>query len=178
MTELEKIENFKKENNENMARLIAASGGLPPVCTLFVEHQGENKVIVAPVPADALENTKNKERFISIMPKFFKALEEDGNKIICFSYSCEAWLRAVDKDDKIPDNLEDLSKIEVVITSYETADSSVMEVSNIVRNGKIVDRDGELIDCITLEKNEELKDGAELGGRFSNMFTNYLKSKS
>jgi len=186
MTELEQIEEFKKNNNNNMAKLIAVHGNMPPVCTLlvYVANEDEYKVIIAPIPEEALENDKNKKKFLGIMPMFFDKLKEDGNKIICFSYSSEAWIRIINKEDAqdndIPDNWKSLPKQEVLISSYETADGAFVEINNIVREGKIANEKGELIDCIRLEKNEELSaegDPNSVGGDFANIFRNYLKIK-
>ena len=65
MTELEQIEEFKKNNNKNMAKLMAVHGMLPPVCTLLVQDGDEYKVVIAPIPEEALENDKNKQKFLT-----------------------------------------------------------------------------------------------------------------
>ena len=77
MTELDHIENFKKENRENMARVIATHGELPPICTVFTFKDDKYRVVLTPVPEEALENEENKEKFLLIMPLFFKKLDSD-----------------------------------------------------------------------------------------------------
>lgn len=180
MIKLEKIEHFKKENKENMARLIATNGYLPPVCTVLVRNKEEYKIVLAPVPEEALENEENKKKFLEIMPLFFKKLEEDGHKVICFSYSSEAWLRKADAEEGVPDDWKSLPKTEVLITSYETADTAVVEIHDIIKEGKIANENGDLIDCIRLEKNADLGDTekGQLGGRFSRIYRDFLESQN
>lgn len=179
MTELEEIENFKKENKDNMARLIATMGNLPPICTIFTYKDDQYNVVVSPVPEEALENEENKDKFLKIMPQFFDSIEEKGHKIVCFSYSSEAWLRKADKKDGVPEDWKSMPKTEVLITSYETANDACVEIHDIIKDGKIANEDGELIDCIRLEKNADMDNGeeGELGGRFSTIYRNYLKLK-
>lgn len=185
MNDLEEIENFKKENNVNMAKWLAINGGLAPMCTLLVKNNDEFKVVVAPIPEEAMESPENKRKFLSIMPKFFDKLEEEGHEVICFSYSSEAWIRMINVEDA--DEIDDidfnsLSKKEILISSYETATDATVEVNNIIREGKIVNEDGNLIDCVRLEKNKEMSDAEEegagtIGGEFANIYRNYLKQK-
>lgn len=190
MNDLEEIENFKKENNVNMAKWLAVNGGLAPMCTLLVKNDDEFKVIIAPIPGEAMESPESKKRFLSIMPKFFDKLEEDGHKVVCFSYSSEAWIRMMDVDDAenvdangVPHNWQDMKKKEILISSYETATETSVEVNNIIREGKIANEDGKLIDCVRLEKNKEMSDVEEekgagsIGGAFANIYRNYLKQK-
>ena len=180
MTELEHIEIFKKENKENMARLIATHGNLPPICTVFTFKDDEYSVVLTPVPEEALENEENKKQFLKIMPLFFKKLEEDGYKIICFSYSSEAWLRKADKEGGIPDDWKSLPKTEVLISSYETNNTASLEIHDIIKEGKIANENGDLIDCIRLEKTAGIEDSeqGELGGRFSRMYRDFLESQN
>jgi len=186
MNDLEEIENFKKENNVNMAKWLAVNGGLAPMCTLLVKNDDEYKVIIAPIPQEAMESPESKRKFLSIMPKFFDKLEEDGHKVVCFSYSSEAWIRMIDKEDA--DNIDDidfnsLDKKEILISSYETATETSVEVNNIIREGKIATEDGKLIDCVRLEKNKEMSEVEKeagpgtIGGEFANIYRNYLKQK-
>jgi hypothetical protein len=180
MNELEQIENFKKENKENMARLIATVGNLPPLCTVFTHKDNDYTVVVAPIPEEALENEENKKTFLKIMPLFFKKLKENGHRIICFSYSSEAWLRKADVKDGIPEDWKSMSKTEVLISSYETNNTATIEIHNIIKEGKIANEDGELIDCIRLEKNADMGDSekGELGGRFSRIYRDFLESQN
>jgi hypothetical protein len=180
MIELEHIESFKKENKENMAKLIATHGHLPPVCTVFTVKNDKHSVVLAPVPEEAVQNEENKKTFLKIMPLFFKKLEEDGHKIICFSYSSEAWLRKADIEGGVPEDWKSMPKTEVLISSYETSDTASVEIHDIIREGKIANEDGELIDCIRLEKNADMGDSekGELGGRFSRMYRDFLESQN
>lgn len=183
MTDFEQVENFKKENKNNIAKLIAMNGGLPPLFTILVKQDNEYQVIVSPIPEEAIENSENKARLINLMPTFLETIEDKGFEIVCLSYSSEAWLRQLDKtDDKdadIPDNWKQLPKTEVLISSYETADDVCLELNNIIRDGMIADENGDLIDCIKLEENRNLgnDEKGEMSGSFSNILRSYLKLK-
>ena len=176
----EKIQQFKKDNSTSMIKNLAVYGGLAPICTILVQEDENFMVVVAPIPEEAMANERNKKRFLSIMPLFFEGLENKNQKVICFSYSSEAWLRQAPKDSNL-DNWQDLPKVEVLISSYETADESSIEINNIIRDGKIADENGKLIDCIRLEKNKDVEDEESLkniGGRFSTIYKDYINSKN
>lgn len=179
MTESEHIENFKKENKENITKLISQMGGFAPLCTIFTHKNDNYGVIIVTLPEDVLDSYENKQKFLKAMPDFFDSIVEDGHRIVCFSYSSEAWLRTADKNGGVPDNWQSLPKIEALITSYETNDSVSLEIYNIIREGKIVDTEGDLIDCIRLEKNNDMdsKEG-NLQGGFSTIYRDYLKLKN
>jgi hypothetical protein len=183
MTDQEYVKIFKKENKQNIAKMIAMRGGMPPIFTILVKKDDDYSVIVSPIPEEALENDENKQRLINLMPAFFETIEDKGFEIICLSYSSEAWLRQMDKkdadDNDIPENWKDLPKTEVLITSYETPTDVSLEINDIIKDGLVADENGDLIDCIKLEKNKNLGDDekGELSGGFSNMLRAYLKFK-
>jgi hypothetical protein len=64
------------------------------------------------------------------------------------------------------------------MTTFETKDYSIMDIHTIKREGKIADEDGNLIDCISLEKDPELNmSEGQVEGRFGNVFKTYMQKK-
>lgn len=179
--DLEFIESFKKDTLDNMAKSLARNGGLDPVIIVLAKHivDKEFTVLIVPIPNDALKNNEAKQIFAQVIPTLFDKMYDDDLEPICYSWSSEAWLRKVDKDKGIPDNWNDVPKTEALITSFETKDSCTMEIHTIIREGKIANEDGDLIDCISLEKDPELNSGGdqEMEGRFGNVFKNYMKRR-
>lgn len=174
------IDAFKSDVIHNMTMSIARNGGLDPMINILAKNTEEKEftVLIVPIPGDALKNLGNKEAFAKIIPKLFDEMYERGLEPLCYSWSSEAWLRKGNKEEGIPDNWQDLPKIEVLMTTFETKDSSIMDIHVIKREGKMADENGDLIDCISLEKDPELNmAGGEIEGRFGNVFKTYMQKR-
>lgn len=174
------IDAFKSDVIHNMTRSLARNGGLNPMINVLAKNTEDKEftVIIVPIPPDALENDDSKKVFAKIIPRLFDEIYERGFEPLCYSWSSEAWLRKGNKDKGVPDDWKSLPKIEVLMTTFETKDSSIMDIHTIKREGKIADEDGELIDCISLEKDPELNmsDGT-VEGRFGNVFKSYIEKR-
>lgn len=182
------LKDFKVETLNLIHKLTAKTGGLPPVIVVLVknlkkaEDKGKTGAIVCPIPPEYFDNEESKHELAQkILPKVFKELENQGLELLCCSWSSEAWVRKVDKKQEIEGNWRDLPKKEAIVTIFETAEGdSNVEIHYMHREGKISDENGELIDCIRLEKQEsddEDTSSKTSGGIFSNVFSNYLKNK-
>jgi len=181
MDDIKEIKEFKEVNKENMLRFITLNGNLQPMCTVLVHKDDKYKAIIAPIPGECFEDAESKQKFLHIMPLFFKTLEEKQDyRIVCFSISTECWLRKTPKELGIPKDWRELPKTEALSISYETEDSSTVEIYDIIRDGMIANEDGDLIDCIKLEKNADLQDNNNglVEGTLSNIYRNYVKSKT
>lgn len=174
------IDAFKSDVIHNMTMSLARNGGLDPMINILAKNivEKELNVIIVPVPRGALENNDTKEVFAEIIPTLFDEMYKRGFEPLCYSWSSEAWLRKGDKDKGVPEDWQELPKIEVLMTTFETKDSSIMDIHTIKREGKMADENGELIDCISLEKDPELNmaDG-KVEGRFGSVFKTYMKKK-
>lgn len=196
-TELELIEEFKKEHIENVSRNLARNGGLAPMIGIFgkaipgVESmikKNDYGVFIVPLPEVLLKNNDQKSALIDFIPLIFKELENNGVEPICYSWSSEAWMRVANTEGlseseikNIQDNWKDLEKTEILMTTFETKDSNELIIDKIIRNGKMPDEDGNLIDCISLERHESninSDNSSSVGGKFANIFQSYLKSKT
>ena len=185
------IEDFKKETIRMIELMMAKTGGMSPVAIILVkgmksaEEKGKSGAVVCPIPPEHFEDSDSKKNLAKvILPKVFEELESRGLELICFSWSSEAWIRSKHKDDESPnDDWRDLPKREALITTFEYADGSDLTVNYMHREGKIVNEEGNLIDCIRLEKDptfDEMGDKNKVPtneGTLSNVFRNYLKNK-
>lgn len=174
------IDAFKLDVIYNMTRALAKYGGLAPIINILARNTIEKEftVLMVPVPEDALENNDTKEVFAQIIPTLFDEMYKRNLEPICYSWSSEAWLRKSNKDEGVPDDWKNLPKIEILMTTFETKDYSIMDVHVIKREGKIADENGQLIDCISLEKDPELNmsDGT-VEGRFGSVFKTYMEKR-
>jgi hypothetical protein len=174
------IDAFKLDVIHNVTKTLARSGGLNPEINVLAKHtvKKEFTVIIVPVPEGVLNSANSKDLFAKMIPTLFDDIYERGLEPLCYSWSSEAWLRKGNKNEGIPDNWQDLPKIEVLMTTFETKDSSIMDIYNIKREGKIANEDGNLIDCISLEKNLDFeKPDGEIEGRFGNVFKTYMQKR-
>ena len=174
------VDAFKSDVIHNMTMSLARNGGLDPMINILAKNTVEKEftVLIVPVPGDALKNQDNKEVFAKIIPTLFDEMYKNNLEPLCYSWSSEAWLRKGDKDKGVPEDWRELPKIEVLMTTFETKDSSIMDIHTIKREGKIADENGELIDCISLEKDPELNmsDGT-VEGRFGSVFKTYMQKR-
>lgn len=177
----ELVEAFKKDVFANITKHISRNGGLSPI-VLILAREIESKdlaLMVCPLPGDIIDDEHDlKDSLRTILPKVFDGIFAQGLEPICYSWSSEAWLRAADIEDGEPENWKDLPKVEVLMTTFETVDSTSVEINIIKRDGKIADEDGNLIDCITLEKHPEFESkDSNMGGRLANIFKNYMQER-
>lgn len=174
------IKEFKKANTELMLYMLSKEGGLGPMITVLAKNKdGEFNILAIPVPNEFLENDDSKDKLAQQIPSLFAHLVKEGHEPVCFSWSSEAWLRKTPEGvKKLPKNWKDLPKIECLISTYESQNESVMDVHEMVREGKIANDDGELIDAISLKPhpfgNENV---SKMEGRFTNIFEEYFKMK-
>lgn len=174
------IDAFKSDVIHNMTMSLARNGGVDPMINILAKNtlDKELTVIIVPIPGDALENNDTKEVFAQVIPTLFDEMYKNNLEPLCYSWSSEAWLRKGNKDEGVPENWRELPKIEVLMTTFETKDSSIMDIHTIKREGKMADENGNLIDCISLEKDPELNiaDGT-VEGRFGNVFKTYMQKR-
>jgi hypothetical protein len=189
--ELELIEQFKKDHVKTIAENLARNGGLPPLVAIFgktipgIESMLKNEdygVFIIPIPEEFLKNSDTKSALSQIIPDIFNKLEEKGVEPLCYSWSSEAWMHQTDVENSniedVKKNWKGLPKVEILMTTFETKDTNEVVIDKIIRNGKMSDEDGKLIDCISLERHdaEGFKNG-NMEGNLSNLFQKYLKAK-
>jgi hypothetical protein len=197
LTESELIEEFKTEHIENVTKSLARNGELSPMVAIFAKKlpdvesiikDNDYAVFIIPIPEHVISNNDQKKVLAEFIPVIFGHLENSGVEPLCYSWSSEAWMRmantkglAESEIKNIEKNWQDLEKTEILMTTFETKDSTQIIIDKITRNGKMPDEDGNLIDCISLERHDSSINTSEpssVGGIFGNIFQNYLKSKT
>lgn len=182
MNNAQHIKEFKVANVQLMQYLLSKHGGLDPMIVVLVkEENDEYNVVAVPVPSELLKDDNSKDALATSMPALLTMFAKQGKEPICFSFSSEAWLRKTPEGvTEIPDNWKDLPKMECLISSYESADESDMEVFEILREGKIANENGELIDAIVLRPHNVSPDGEKpkkMEGRFHGAFQEFYKMR-
>jgi len=143
--------------------------------TIFANHKNADDddkpaVIHIPIPDEFMENDETKDTFVNdVLPQVFKTVKDD---FIPYSvaWGSEAWVRSIDKDEKIPDDYTTIPiKKEVLFVSIESKDKQETVIYDIKRDGKQVNSDGSITDVILLTEAEE--SGVHTTeGRFSGLF--------
>jgi hypothetical protein len=176
------IKEFKVANVQMMQYLLSKQGGLDPMIVVLVKEKNDDMNIVAvPVPGELLKNDQTKDVLAASIPTLLSMLAKEGKEPVCFSFSSEAWLRKSPEGvTEVPDNWKDLPKIECMISSYESADASEMEVFEIIREGKMANENGDLIDAIVLRPysiSEDDEKPKSFKGRFFGAFQEFYKMR-
>lgn len=180
------IENFKKEHSLNIEHQITSNRGLGPTVTIFAKPEKNPDpdrrftVFVMPIPDDFFKSADDKKNIVKVILQSFYKIENEGFKILTYAWSSEVWVRSQHIDEKV-DDIHSLPKKEAVFTLYETEKEISFELSDIIREGKIANTEGELIDCIVLKKNKDFSsdvDAPKFAGQFSNLFKKYRELKS
>jgi len=151
-------------------------GNLFPHITIFANHKDANvddkpAVIHIPIPDEFMENDETKDTFVNdILPEVFKTVKDD---FIPYSvaWGSEAWVRSIDKDEKMPDDYKSIPiKKEVLFVSIESKDKQETIIYDIKRDGKQVNSDGSITDVIQLTEAQESGMVNATEGRFSGLF--------
>jgi hypothetical protein len=176
------IKEFKIANVQMMQYLLSKQGGLDPMIVVLVkESNDEMNIVAVPVPGEFLHDDQTKDVLAGAIPSLLGMLAKQGKEPVCFSFSSEAWLRKTPEGvTEVPDNWKDLPKTECMISSYESANASEMEVFEIIREGKMANENGDLIDAIVLRPHSIEVDGEKpkaLKGRFFGAFQEFYKMR-
>jgi hypothetical protein len=176
----EKFEELKNDYIENLEHFISESGGLFPHLTLFGTSKSDNKasIIHFPIPDEYMKNNGTKDELvINVIPKLAKEISKDFS-IIAMAWASEAWMRVLEKDEKMPEDYTSIPiKKEVVMISIEDEKGVKNIIYDIHRGGKQVTEDGDLVDSIKLEKSEQLSDVVSQG-RFVGLLKHFTNKHS
>jgi hypothetical protein len=182
MNYAEHVKEFKIANVQMMQYLLSKQGGLDPMIVVLVkESNDEMNIVAVPVPGEFLHDDQTKDVLAGAIPSLLAMLAKQGKEPVCFSFSSEAWLRKTPEGvTEVPDNWKDLPKTECMISTYESADESDMEVFEIIREGKMANENGNLIDAIVLRPYSIGENGEKpkaLKGRFHGAFQEMYKMR-
>lgn len=180
MTE-ELFADVKESYIKHLTQMMSEVGGISPHLCIFADHLDDEvsdkpAVVHIMIPPEYMESEESKDEFVDEkLPDLFKVLKENF-KPYAIGWSAEAWMRVVNKnfDVEKQDWKAVPIKKEVVIFSLETENNSETIIYNIKRNGKKVTKDGDIIDDVTLELDEESIDaGTTARGRFTGLFRTF-----
>lgn len=174
MTE-EQFEEIKEVYINHLKDFISEIGGLNPQLTILAEHIEEEEKIPAiihiPIPDKYIENEDSKDEFINeLLPELIIEVKKKFIPV-GVAWASEAWMRIAGSDFDIDkENWKEIPiKKEVVIVSIETDDKTECILYDIVRQGKKVTENGDLIDNIELKLSEE-SSPSTVGGRFTGLY--------
>lgn len=181
----ENIEILKNDYIDFIKTTIQETGGLYPSFTVFSEIKGEVEndkpkigLIHIPVPGKFIEDADSKDELVNeVLPEISKTVKENFIPY-ALAWASEVWVRRVNKEDvKSPEDLEKLTesakKVEAIFINIESADDNNIYVYEIIRDGKQITNDGDLVDKIELVEADDLTQSVKSGsmeGRFANLF--------
>lgn len=179
MTE-ENYLSIKEDYISHIKDYVNETGGLFPHITIFAEirepkDELETKpaLIHIPIPDQFMSDDEKKEEFVTdVLPGIIKEVRK---KFIPkgVAWAAEAWLRMADKKDDVSDYKKLPIKKEVIIITIESESKNDSYIYEIVRTGKQVNSEGELVDAVKLEEMESFKNPDQMGGRFSGLFKKF-----
>jgi uncharacterized membrane protein YvbJ len=176
MTEKDYID-IKEEYLNLVKGMLVETGGLQPSITILGTHKEDqkNSVIHVPIPGKFVESEIMKDAFIDVIVPEISVKINKKFDVKAVAWASEAWLRSAEKDK--PDALENWKdlpiKMEVLIVTIESADKNETIILEIVRKGKQVNEDGDLIDIIELVESPEYKQGVTGEGRFTGLYKKF-----
>lgn len=176
----EEYSSLKENYIDHLTDMMSEIGSIPAHITVFADHintkdSKKPALVHIFIPPHYMESEDSKDRFVNEeLPPAFKAMKQKF-KPYCITWAAEAWVRMAGADfDVDKQNWKAIPiKKEVVIVSMETEDTTETIIYNIHRNGKQVTKDGDLVDSVTLEKDEDLNQGRAVGGRFTGLFRTF-----
>lgn len=179
MTEQEYIE-MKNDYMKFVTKFMVENGGLGPSITVLGTHKedGLSAVVHVPIPEKFMKNDDSKDEFVDeVLPQIAKKVSEKFNTS-AVAWASEAWLRTLEKD-KAEEQLANWKELpikkEVLIISIESAKGNETYVREIVRSGKQVNEEGQLVDHIELMEVPEYNEGISGGeGRFTGLYQKFI----
>ena len=181
MTEQE-YQEMKNSYIEFVTKLMVETGGLAPSITVLGTHikDGLNAVVHIPIPGKFMKNDDSKDEFVNeLVPQIGKRVTEEFN-VTAVAWASEAWLREIDKKDIDPEKiLKDWKSLpikkEVLIITIESSQDTKTCIMEIIRKGKQVNEEGDLIDNIELVEQPNYNEGVVGEGRFTGLYKKFTE---
>lgn len=174
----EKIQELKITYLDHIKDYLNETGGLFPHITIIAEHRDpakseENAIIHVPIPDKYMGGDDAKQKFVdNVVPGLAKKLNEDfiPQAVV---WASEAWVRSMHKDAKMEDYKDLPIEKEVLIIVYESNYDKEIQVHEMIRNGKQVNKDGNLVDAITLVHDKGFTSNDYPTGRFTGLLKKF-----
>ncbi len=174
---------LKEEFIGNIKEYVIENGGIFPHISVFAkmknpqnEEEEKPALIHIPIPDELMMDDEGKEKFVN---KVFPQIAEDIKKMFdstALAWTSEAWVRTINTK-KNPDIEQDVSdwknapiEKEVVIITIESNDDKECVIYDIIRHGKQITTEGDIVDRIELIEAKNLAHPDGIGGRFSGLF--------
>jgi hypothetical protein len=177
----EHYQEMKKSYIEFVTKIMIENGGLNPSITVLGTQikDGSNAVVHVPIPGKFMKDDNAKEEFLNeIVPQIAKSVNEQFD-IKAIAWASEAWMSEVDTKDADPEKLKDWKNIpvkkEVLIVTIESDEENKTCIMEIVRKGKQVNNQGELIDNIELVEQNQYNHTVIGEGRFTGLYEKFTK---
>lgn len=171
MNLLEEIEDYKKDHLATIRKMLQDNGMIYPTVSLLVLDKLKNKtgIVLAPISVGSSDIKVDKQTLKDrIIPELAQELADKDFELLCFSFSSEAYLRKLDlKDTKglSPKELIDKAKKvdprEVLMVMFETEKNVSAYTSDIRKEGKVVNSEGDMIDNIITSEYEQIDDSSD-----------------
>lgn len=169
-------DDLKKAYIENIKEYVKENGNMFAHISVFAKHKTDDKngIIHIPINGEFLESEESKDRFINeVVPQIAKKIREDFTTY-GVAWVSEAWIRKADASEK--ETLSNWKKIpitgEVLLISMQFNDKKEVITFDILRDGKQVNDEGDLIDKVELVESD-LK-GDSFSGRFSGLYEKFV----
>ena len=176
----EDLMSIKERYTNSLIEATMATGHLVPHISLF-GHEKKNPeelhMLNMPFPEEMMSDDVLKDTFMkTIFPEFAKHICETY-EILAVSWVSEAWLR--EKMGDMPVDYKDIPiKKEVIILTFETKDVFYCQTYDVLRKGKKVTSEGDLIDNVQLTKSLDFENKdheSVVEGRFTHLLKYFLK---
>ena len=180
----EQFQILKKEFINNVKEYVIENGGIFPHISVFadtkyVDDEDKTKpaMIHIPIPEELMIDDEGKDKFVDdVFPDIVKEIKTKFTPT-ALAWTSEAWVRTIDKTnssdyERLQKNWKELPiEKEVIIITIESKDDKECVIYDIVRKGKSVTTDGDIIDNIELIQSENLSNPKGVEGRFSGLFS-------
>jgi len=170
---------LKEDFITNIREYVTENGSIFPHISIFAdvrnpstEEENIPALIHIPIPDELMMDDEGKDKFVNKV--FPKIAEEVKKKFVptALAWTAEAWVRTMDKNkDLEKTNWKELPiEKEVVIITIESNDDKKCVIYDIIRNGKQITPEGDMVDKVELIEAKNLAHPDGIGGRFSGLF--------
>lgn len=176
---LEKFTKLKENYLEMVISGTKDAGGLPPHITLFGHHNDDEEtqaIIHVPITDDLMTSEGKQKLFDIVIPMLAEKVVEKF-KIYALAWSSEAWIREVDKNQKVENWKEIPIKKEVIIINFESIIKNECAIYEMKRDGHKVSENGDFIDNIELIEYPSKPEEGSQGGNLNGLLKHFLKAE-
>lgn len=164
------IKEFKEDHLNTMTKTFKETGYImPTIAMLTIDSSDKTGIVLAPIDISGKDTRLGKEDLLEIiLPKLKEEIDKKNLEVVCFSFSTEAYMKklSLDKDlsKKDPKELmklvEKLESEDTLVIMFETNTNVNKYVYNIIKDGKVINSEGDLIDKFDLTDFRDLEENS------------------